>query len=102
MRIKLSKTFYYRLSESDNLESLSKDYNCDITNIKRNDPSNTVYPGEWVYIKQNEFISHYVKPTETLASIATKYNVDINVLRKDNTLNNDKLFIGQRIKIFES
>lgn len=101
MKIKLCDEFYYRVKEKDSIENVSSKFNTDKTNIVRNNSNIELYAGEYVYIKQNEYITHIVKPAENLSDIAKKYNVEYQKLKTDNDLNYDKLFIGQKIKIFK-
>ena len=42
---------------------------------------------------------YVVKPLDTLQSIAIKYNKSIEELKKKNHLSNEKLFIGQIIRL---
>lgn len=43
--------------------------------------------------------SYIVKPLDTLNSIAKSHNISVEELKKTNELKNDKLFIGQILKI---
>ncbi|WP_203363309.1 peptidoglycan endopeptidase [Bacillus sp. REN10] len=45
--------------------------------------------------------NHVVKAGETLESIANAYNVDVEVLKKMNGLNNDQLYAEQTVKVSE-
>ena len=53
-----------------------------------------------VKIKLNDFKIHNVKPTETLQQIADFYDVDILKIKEDNNLEDNKLFISQRLRIY--
>lgn len=99
MNIEMEKAFYYRVQVGDKFESLIQKFNTCKDNILRNNPDIPLYAGEWIFIKQNEFIMHCVKPMETLEFIAKKYKTTIEKIKIDNELKSDKLFIGQHIKI---
>ena len=60
-----------------------------------------MYKGEWVKIKVNDFILHFVKPAETINDIATLHNVSVEKIKQDNNLESDKLFIGKKLKIYQ-
>ena len=67
----------------------------------RNNYQIPLYCGEMIKIKTNDYLTHFVKPTETIESISNKYDLSIEKLIRDNGLKNTKLFIGQRIKIYK-
>jgi LysM repeat protein len=50
-------------------------------------------------IKSNEPVYHEVKEKETLYSISRKYNVEIEELRKLNNLIDNKISVGQKLRI---
>jgi LysM repeat protein len=100
MGIKQCKQFYYRVQEGDDFSNICNKFNTSKENIIRNNASLDLYIGEWILIKTNEFKMHYVKPAEKLIDIALKYDIDIEKLKHDNNLDNDKLYIGQMIKIY--
>lgn len=91
--------FYFRIP-NENFDIYSV-LNTSKENVLRNNNKIKFYAGEYVKVKINDYISHVVKPAETLTSISNKYNVNINKLIKDNMLNNNKLFIGQILKIYK-
>jgi len=99
MNIEMEKAFYYRVQVGDKLESLMQKFNTCKENILRNNSNIPLYAGEWIYIKQNEFVLHFVKPMETLDDIVKKYNTTIEKIKEDNNLKTEKLFIGQQLKI---
>ena len=99
--MKISREFYYRIRPIDNIHDLEIRFNTDKNNITRNNPNIPLYTGEWVKIKVNDYITHYVKPMETLMDIAKHYNVDIQSIRENNNLSIDKLYIGQMLKIYK-
>ena len=43
--------------------------------------------------------THIVRPFDTLESISKEYGVNIEDLKSNNNLKNDKLFIGQILKV---
>ena len=99
MKLELCDEFFYRVND-ENLD-IHKLFNTCKENILRNNEKFKLYSGEWIKIKVNNFITHRVKPTETLGVVADIYGVDINKIKQNNNLKSDKLFIGQSLKIFK-
>lgn len=99
MKIKMSDEFIYRVTD-ENL-NLFKEFNTCKENVVRNNSNIKPYAGEWMKIKINNFYLHHVKPTETIKKIATLYGVDDLKLMRDNQLKENKLFIGQILKIYK-
>lgn len=100
MKIKLNNQFFYRVLDGETVTSICKKFNTSKANILRNNPKLDFYAGEWIKIKTENFKTHIVKPTETLLQIAEFYNIPKEQLKKDNNLTEEKLFIGQTLKIF--
>ncbi len=101
MNIDLDYQFFYKINLKDNYKSLTQKFNAEKSNILRNNDKLNLYAGEWVKLKQNDYIMHYVKPAETLNKIAEKYNMDKNKILLDNNLLSERLFIGQMLKIYK-
>lgn len=99
MRIEICDNFYYRVD--DPTDNLFNKLNTCKENVLRNNNNINYYSGEWVKVEVNKFISHHVKPMETLKDISKKYNVDTERIMKDNSLITNKLFIGQILKIYK-
>lgn len=99
MKVKMSERFFYKV-EDENFD-VYKNFNTSKENILRNNEELKLYKGEWIMVKMNDFISHYVKPTETLDIISNKYSLNKIQIIRDNNLENEKLFIGQLIKIYK-
>ena len=92
--------FVYRIQEDDTLNSLCLKFNTSIENIKRNNNEIPLFVGELVEIKINEYVTHIVKPAETIGDISKKYDVTMEEIKNNNNLETDKLYIGQIIKIY--
>lgn len=99
MKISILKNFKYRVLPTDTESLIIKDFNTSKENIIRNNPNIPIYAGEWIEIKVNDFISHVVKPMETIETISKSYNVEKQDLIDFNSLTSEKLYIGQLIKI---
>lgn len=99
MDIKICDEFYYRITDV-NLDMFSV-FNTSKDSILRNNNKINFYPGEWVKIKANDYITHIVKPAETINLIAKLYEISADKIIKDNNIDNLKLFIGQRLKIYK-
>lgn len=100
MKLKLTKKFLYRVQIGDSLNSICKKFNSSKENIFRNNPDIDLYPGEPIEICVNDFLTHIVKPMETLSEIAKIFNVSVEKLKEDNTLTSNKIYIGQILKIY--
>lgn len=100
MKINLASSFYYQIKDVNFNELILKFNSCK-QNILRNNENLKFYAGEWVKVKVNDYISHFVKPAETLQDIAEKYNLDKQKILLDNNLSTEHLFIGQCIKILK-
>lgn len=101
MKIVLAKEFLYRVKENDNILDLCMKFNTSKSNIIRNNNKIDLYTGEWIKIKVNDYLSHFVKPMETVSKIAKQYNISIEKLKADNNLKENRLYIGQLIKIYK-
>ena len=101
MKIVLAKEFLYRVKENDNILDLCMKFNTGKSNIIRNNNKIDLYTGEWIKIKVNDYLSHFVKPMETVSKIAKQYNLSIEKLKADNNLKENRLYIGQLIKIYK-
>lgn len=99
MKIELCDDFFYRV---DNVNlNIENEFNSCQENVLRNNINLKLYCGEWIKIKVNNFITHHVKPAQTLNSIAQIYGTDSKKIKDNNNLKNEKLFIGQRLKIYK-
>ena len=97
--MEICKVFYYRVLGGDNLSEICQKFNTCQENVLRNNKEIPLYPGEWIRVEVNDFLTHYVKPAETLAAIAENYSMSKEKLMLDNNLSSEKLFIGQQLKI---
>ena len=93
------KNIWYRVQKNDTLESIASNFNISAASIMRNNPTIELYEGEMVKILFGTKTSHVVKPMETLASIAQKYNVGVEQIVKINNLTSHRVFIGQILQI---
>ena len=99
MKIKMCEEFFYRVTNGVN--NLYEEFNSCKDNILRNNNTLNFYNGEWIKIRLNDYTTHTVKPMETIKKIADQYNLYEEKLMVDNNLKNDKIFIGQRLKIYK-
>lgn len=103
--------FMYTVVSGDSLYKIARKYNTNVDEIiKLNNLRNTnlsigqVLRIPEMYTKEDqmimpEYINYTVKKGDNLYSIARNYNIDINVLKKDNGLTNNLLNIGQTLRI---
>lgn len=87
---------FYTVNNGDTLESIASQFGISSEYIIENNTKN-IYKGLVLYFPQTSFESYIVKPFDTLQSIATKKQVDIEVLKHKNNLNNDFVFVGQKL-----
>ena len=100
---------YYTVKSGDTLWSIARDNGITVNELKEanNLKSNTLSIGQLLYIPDNEIEIieeeiYTVKKGDTLYSIARKYNLSIEDLKKINNLTTNTLSIGQKIKISSS
>ncbi|MBQ7798655.1 MAG: LysM peptidoglycan-binding domain-containing protein [Clostridia bacterium] len=94
-----SEIILYQVQKEDTLNTILSKFSITSNNIVRNNPNIDLYEGEIIKIINKSRIQHIVKPMETLNSIATKYNIDEEILVKLNKLNSKRLFVGQTLII---
>ena len=99
MKVSQADSFFYRIQSKVTENVVCANLNTSKQNILRNNNNLQFYEGEWVKITTNDYITHIVKPIETLVKIANKYNLTVDKIMSDNQLKTDKLFIGQTLKI---
>lgn len=99
MELKLKQNFKYRVKENENLNDICHNFNTSKENIVRNNPDIDLFAGEYIEITVNNYVTHIVKPIETLTTIAKNYNQTVEEIMKYNNLSDNNLFIGQRLKI---
>jgi len=94
---------YYIVQKGDNLYSIAKKYNTTIDNIKRlnNLSNNLLSVGQKLIIKNiPSYGNNYIVVNgDTLYSIARRYNVSVDYLKKINNLNSNNITIGQILNI---
>ena len=103
--------FMYTVVSGDSLYKIARKYNTTVDEIiKLNNLKNiSLSIGQVLRIPEMytpedqmimpEYINYNVKKGDNLYSIARNYNIDINVLKKDNGLTNNLLNIGQTLRI---
>ena len=103
--------FYYTVVGGDTLYSIAKKYNTSVSEIlSLNYLSNTnLSIGQVIRIPEKytppdkmflpQYQNYVVKKGDTLYSISNAFQIDINILRKDNSLVSDVLKVGQVLKI---
>ena len=103
--------FLYTVVSGDSLYKIARKYNTTVDEIiKLNNLKSTALKiGDVLRIPEMytpedqmimpEYINYTVKKGDNLYSIARNYNIDINVLKKDNGLTSNLLNIGQILRI---
>ena len=103
--------FMYTVKKGDSLYSIAKKYNTTVNEIIKLNylKNNNLSIGQVLripetYTKEEElvlpnYINYTVKKGDTLYSIAKKYNVSVDTIKKDNALTSDALSLNQNLKI---
>lgn len=89
---------YYEVEINDTYESISKLFSVPVDYIKQNNPG-VLYKGKVLFLPETNFVCYIVKPFDTLSNIAKTFGTTTEVLRKKNSLDNDYIFISQKIYI---
>ena len=102
-------TFTYTVKKGDSLYSIANVYDTNVDTIKRlnNLTSNNLLIGQRLLIPETynspttvpNYTNYIVKKGDSLYSIAKNFNVSIDTIIKDNSLNSNNLSIGQNLKI---
>lgn len=95
---------YYRVQSGDTLWSLARRFNTSVDELKKanNLTTNSLSIGQLLKIPESDTTTveeevYIVKSGDTLYSIARKYNLSVDELKKLNNLTSNTLAIGQRI-----
>ena len=101
MKINIAKEFYYRVRKGDEINDICQSMNTSRENITFDRAKPEILPGEWIKVRVNDYMTHIVKPLDTIDKIAKRYDISTENLKKDNQLTTEKLYIGQLIKIYK-
>lgn len=95
---------YYRVQSGDTLWSIARRFNTTVDELKKanNLTTNSLSIGELLKIPESDTTTvesevYIVKSGDTLYSIARKYNLSVDELKKLNNLTSNTLSIGQRL-----
>ena len=103
--------FMYTVVSGDTLSKIARKYNTTVNAIKDLNylKSDSLTVGQIIripemYTPEEEmympmFINYTVKKGDSLYTIAKEYNIDINILKKDNSLTSNVIKVGQILKI---
>jgi N-acetylmuramoyl-L-alanine amidase len=100
----VSKPGTYRVKRGDSLSVIAQRYNVSLAELKSENSisSNTIHVGQELTIpgvggaEQEE---HTIRRGETLSEIAQRYQVSLGSLRLENNITNDRIMVGQVLKI---
>ncbi len=103
----VATTTLYVVKVGDSLYSIAKKFNTTVDDLIRinNLKSNLLSIGQQLRIPINDqssddgYIVYVVKTGDSLYSIAKKYGISVDTIRRFNNLSSDLLSIGQKIKI---
>ena len=97
---------YYKVKSGDTLWSIARNNGVTVNELKEanNLTSNSLSIGQLLYIPKEEIQTeetkiYTVKSGDTLYSIARKYNLSVDELKRLNNLTSNSLSIGQKLKI---
>ncbi len=102
----------HRIAAGETLYSLSRKYNVSVDDIKKNNPawSEGIKVGQVLYVPSNVTApvpattsaaskTHTVAAGETLYSIATKYSISVDALKKANPGLTTSISVGQELNV---
>ena len=89
---------FYEVDFDDTYEKISKLFSVPIDYIKNNNPGG-LYKGKILFLPKTNFVCYVVKPFDTLQKIANNFGTTTEDLRQKNNLENDYVFIGQKIYV---
>ena len=92
------RNVFYETSEEDTFDSVAKSFSVPKDYIKKHN-AGELYRGKILYLPETNFTCYVVKPFETLKKIADDFGTTTEALREKNSLENDYVFIGQKIYI---
>lgn len=95
---------YYLVKKGDTLYSIARNNNITVLELKRlnNLTSNEIYEGQKLILKpnsNNDVDTYTVQVGDTLYSIAKKYGISVDELKKANNITNNLLSIDQKLII---
>lgn len=102
-------TFTYTVKQGDSLYSIANLYDTSVNTLKslNNLTSNNLSIGQKLLVPEKystpsnvpNYTNYTVKKGDSLYSIAKNFNVSIDTIIKDNSLNSNNLSVGQNLKI---
>lgn len=102
-------TFIYTVKRGDSLYSIANIYDTTVDEIVKlnNLKTTNLAIGQMLILPEKyntidvlpEYVNYTVKKGDNLYSIAKNYNTTVDIIIKDNALNNTNLTIGQNLKI---
>lgn len=92
----------YQVRPGDSLYLISRNFGTSVDAIRtaNNLWSNTIYPGQVLFIPQgggSSMTTYTVRPGDSLYFIARRYNLSVNDLRQANNIWHDEIWVGQTI-----
>jgi peptidoglycan lytic transglycosylase D len=97
----------YQIKPGDTLSNIAKSFDTNVASIISINElgSNTIYPGQFLYIpgyEERTAITHVVRSGDSLWSISKKYKIALNELISWNNLEKDKIKPGQKLIIYQA
>lgn len=94
----------YMVKKGDSLSVIAQHYNVSLAELKSANKisSNTIHVGQELTIPgvdAGEEEEHTIRRGETLSEIAQRYQVSLGSLRQANNITNDRIMVGQILKI---
>ncbi|MFB0989056.1 MAG: N-acetylmuramoyl-L-alanine amidase [Gammaproteobacteria bacterium] len=94
----------YMVKRGDSLSVIAQRYNVSLAELKSANKisSNTIHVGQELTIPEvgaGEQEEHTIRRGETLSEIAQRYQVSLGSLRQVNNITNDRIMVGQILKI---
>ncbi len=98
-----SERFEYVVQDGDNLDTIGKEFDVGVGLLRRLNQikGDRIYTGQKLQLRPSSLEEgvHVVRHGETLSTIATKYDVDLQELREINGIEDDKILSGQKLRL---
>jgi LysM repeat protein/N-acetylmuramoyl-L-alanine amidase len=98
-----SEQFEYVVQNEDNLEKIAKEFDVGVGLIRRLNHirGDRIFPGQRLQLRPSSLEEgvHVVRYGETLSSISTKYEVDLQEIREINGIEDDMILSGRKLRL---
>ena len=93
-----SKNIFYVVKFGETLESIAKKFGVSKAYITKNNACD-IYTGAVIFLPETNFKTYVVQPFDTLSKIANRFNLSVDELKTKNGLDEEYVFVGQKLYI---